>query len=370
MKFDKENIKPILKVVVIGVVLYWILENIGVINGIFDGIINVLFPFILGVCIAFIVNIPMKFFEKLFSKNKKNTSKSVIKRFVSILLALIVVALIIILIVNLIIPQLANVVVLLVEKAPYFAQEIKEFADQTLTNEDIKNIIKNINFDTEKIKATATDSINTIIKSSINVVGKLISGITNLIIAIVFAFYLLLSKEKIKRWAKKIIIAYVPREKSSYILKILTISNNTFKRFITGQLTESCILGILCFIGMLILRIPYAGTISVLVGFTALVPIVGAFVGVAIGALLIVTVAPTKAIIFIVFFLILQQIEGNLIYPKVVGNSVGLPGILVLFAVTIGGNLFGVIGMLIGLPIVSILFTVLREDVNKRLEEN
>lgn len=369
MKYNKEDIKSILKIIIIGLLIYWILNNLIVINTIFNNVFSVLFPFILGVCIAFILNLPMKFFESLFSKSKKVKIKPILTRFLAILMSIIVIILVLMILLTIIIPQLINVVTLLLEKAPYFTEQIKIIADETLENEDIKNIINEINVDTEQIKIALTENIKTIILSSINIISKTIKGITSFVIAIVFAFYLLLSKEKIKKWVKKILFAYIPKKKAQYILKIGRLSNNTFRKFILGQLTEACILGALCFLGMLILRIPYAGTIGVLVGITALVPIVGAFIGVAIGILLIITVDPIKAIIFIIFFLILQQIEGNLIYPKVVGNSVGLPGILVLFAVTIGGNLFGVVGMLIGLPIVSIIYTILKEDVNYRLSK-
>lgn len=369
MKFDKENVKQILKIIIIGIIFYWILNNFIVIKTLFGNVFNILFPFILGCCIAFIINLPMKFFERQFSKCRKIKIKPVLKRFLSILISIIIVVLIFVLLIKLIIPQLVNVGSTLLEKAPYYTEQIKNFAEQTLENEDVKNIVKDINIDVEEIKNTLIQNIKTIIISSINIVSKLISGIANLVIAIVFAFYLLLSKEKIKCWSKKILFAYVPNEKSKYVLKIARLSSSTFKKFISGQLIEACILGTLCAIGMLILRIPYAGTIGALVGVTSLLPIVGAFLGATVGGLLIVAVNPMKVIVFIVFFLILQQIEGNLIYPKVVGNSVGLPGILVLFAVTIGGNLFGIIGMLVGLPIVSILYTILREDVSKRLKE-
>lgn len=298
----------------------------------------------------------------------KKKSKSSVKRFFSILLSIIIIVLVILVIVRLVIPQLINVGTLLIEKMPYYIEQIKDFINSSLENEDIKNTIESIEIDTEAMKNTILEGGKNIVISSINAISGIMSGITNLVIGIVFAFYLLLSKEKIKTFSKKFINAYFKENTVEYLLKVSRLSSKTFKNFIVGQVTESCILGSLCVIGMLILRIPYAVTIGVLVGFTALIPIVGAFIGCIIGALLIVAVEPIKAIIFIVFFLILQQIEGNVIYPKVVGNSVGLPGVLVLFAVTIGGNLFGVVGMLIGLPIVSIIYTILKEDIIKKLE--
>ncbi len=368
MKLDKENTKQIIKIICIGIILYWILNNFSVINTMFGNVLHVLYPFVLGACMAFVFNMPMKFFERLFSKSKKIKIRPIIKRFLSILLSIIVIVLVITLIITIVIPQLINVCSLLIEKLPYYTDQIKNFTDETLRNESIKNIVKDINIDTEETRNMITKNVTTLLISSINIITKIVSGIANFIIALVFAVYLLLSKEKIKSWSKKILLAYLPTKKAQYVFKTSRLSSRTFKNFISGQIIEACILGVICFLGMLILKIPYAGTIAVLVGFTALVPIVGAFIGVAIGVLLIVTVDPIKAVIFVIFFIILQQVEGNIIYPKVVGNSVGLPGILVLFAVTIGGTLFGIIGMLIGLPVVSIIYTILKEDVDAKLK--
>ena len=190
------------------------------------------------------------------------------------------------------------------------------------------------------------------------------------VIAFVFAIYLLLQKETLIRQLKKLIYAYMRKDFAEKLLKIAKTSNNIFANFTTGQFTEALILGFLCFIGMLILQIPYALTISVLIAFTALIPIVGALIGTAVGVLLILAVSPLKAVVFVIFLLILQQIEGNIIYPKVVGNSVGLPGIWVLVAITIGGSLWGIVGMLVSVPLVSVLYTILRDNVNQKLQED
>lgn len=370
MKEFKEENKQILKIVVTGIILYWLLNNVSIITTILGKILNVLFPFILGCCIAFILNIPMKFFEKKFSKGKKSKIKPGIKRFFSILLSIIIIILVLVIVFRLIIPQLINVGALLIEKMPYYMEQIENFTNDTLQNKEIQEAIKSVDFDTKAIEKTVSSGIKNIIASSINAISGLISGVANLIIGIVFAFYLLLSKENLKIFAKKFLNAYLKENTKKYVIEISRLSSKTFKNFIVGQVTESLILGTLCAIGMLILNLPYAVTIGVLVGFTALIPIVGAFIGCAIGALLIVAIDPIKALVFIIFFLVLQQIEGNVIYPKVVGNSVGLPGLLVLFAVTIGGNLFGIVGMLVGLPIVSIIYTILKEDIEKRLGTN
>lgn len=367
MKDLKEENKQILKIVIIGMLVYWLLNNLSIITNIFGNILNILSPFILGGVIAFILNIPMNFFERKFSKGKKKITGA--KRFFAILLSIVIIILVIAVMVGLVIPQLVNVGSLLIEKMPYYIEKLKTFAENTLQNEDVKNTIQSIEIDTDALKNTILEGGKNIVTSSINAISGLVRGIANFVIGIVFAFYILLSKEKIKNFSKKIINAYFKENTVEYILNVSRLSSKTFRSFIVGQVTEACILGTLCAIGMLILRLPYAITIGILVGFTALIPIVGAFIGCIIGVLLIVAVDPIKAIIFVIFFLILQQIEGNVIYPKVVGNSVGLPGILVLVAVTVGGNLFGIMGMLIGLPVVSILYTILKDDVTHKLKK-
>ena len=206
-------------------------------------------------------------------------------------------------------------------------------------------------------------------KTSLGVASTVAGTITSLVLGIVFAIYILLKKEDLRRQIKKVMRAYLPEKKEKKIIEISELSNKIFGNFITGQCLEAVIIGVLCFIGMLLLNIPYASTISVLVGFTALIPVFGAFIGTIVGAFLILMVSPTKAIIFIIFILILQQLEGNLIYPKVVGKSVGLPGIWVLVAVTIGASVYGILGMLISVPLCSILYSIIRTNVNDKIDQ-
>lgn len=366
---EKKEVIKIVKIVLIGIFAYWILNNLSIIGKMLGNVFGVLFPFILGAVLAFIFNIPMSYFERFFRNRRKSKKNSKFDRAISIILSILVFLIIILFIFRLIIPQLVNVCELLIEKTPYYLRESKVIATNLLENEDIKNAIQNINIDIEKIKNQSIEGAINLFTSSLGIIGGIFSGITNLIISIIFAIYMLISKEKIRKLTKNIIYAYIPEQKAKNIIKILRLSRDTFRKFITGQCIEACILGSLCALGMLILNIPYAITIGVLVGVTAIIPIVGAFLGVIVGAILIISVEPIKAVVFIIFFLILQQIEGNLIYPKVVGNSVGIPGLLVLFAVTVGGSLYGIVGMLLGLPVVSILYTMLKEDVSRRLEQ-
>ena len=213
------------------------------------------------------------------------------------------------------------------------------------------------------------DISKNVLDITITQASNLLSTIFDFIIAVVFAVYILANKEGLKSQAKKFIYARLDKEKADYVLKVSRLSRDSFRSFLTGQAKEAVILGSLCAIGMLILKIPYAGPVGALTALTAFIPIVGAFIGGFIGAILIVVIDPIKALIFIIFIIILQQVEGNLIYPHVVGKNMGIPSIWVLVAITIGGSLFGIMGMIIGLPIVSIIYAIIKENTNKKLKE-
>ena len=373
MENKKDNLKRIFVFCVILIIIYWGINNMNLIGNIINKIISIIFPFILGGALAFILNIPMTFFEKkllnikrkkkVFFKNKK------VVRIVSLIFAIIVISFILYLIINLIVPELIDIVKLLIQNIPYYAEELNKIIQNNTENiQEIDNIISNMNLDTESIKNELMQIVTGVLNSSISIVVGVIGFITNLIIAIIFAIYILTGKEKLKSQISRLIQAYFDKEKANKIFEIGNIANKTFKNFFTVQCLEATILGSLCIIGMLILNIPYAAPIGVLIGVTALIPVVGAFIGIIIGAILILSVEPIKVITFIIFVLILQQFEGNVIYPRVVGNSVGLPGMWVLMAVTVGGSLFGILGMLLGVPVFSVINTILKNDTEKRLK--
>lgn len=372
---EKKNVEMKRWLILIIVILigYWIANNLSVLGNFFKLIGNILSPFILGGCLAFILNIPMSFFEKKLSKIKTRKGKKIknrkVLRIMSILFAILVIVFVLIFIITLIVPELINIGKMLIDNIPFYAEEISRLIEQYGEKiPDINNMIQEANIDIEGIKDQIVNQISGLLTSSISIIGNIVSAIVNFFIGIVFAIYLLIDKEKLQNQAQKILYAYLRKEKADKIVKIGSVSNSTFRNFFTVQCLEATILGILCMIGMLILKIPYAVSIGILIGVTALIPIVGAFIGVMIGAILILSVEPIKVITFVIFFLILQQIEGNLIYPRVVGSSVGLPGMWVLVAVTVGGSLGGIFGMLIGVPIASIVYTLLKEDVNFKLE--
>lgn len=376
MEEKKKDLKNWIIFILIIIIAYWAINNLSTISNLFNTILNIIFPFVLGGGLAFVLNIPMTFFEKKLLKDKNNKKIKIkiknkkIVRVLSIIFAIAVILLAVALIVTLILPELIDIVNLLIENIPYYMGEITKLFEKYGTNiTDINSIIQNTNMDINEIKNKIINQIPTLLTSSISIVSSILDGILTFFVAIVFAVYILVDKEKLQNQATKILYAYLNKEKADKIINIGRVSKNIFKSFFTVQCLEATILGTLCILGMLILRIPYAVPIGILIGVTALIPVIGAFIGAIIGAILILSINPIKVITFLIFILILQQVEGNLIYPRVVGNSIGLPGMWVLAAVSIGGSLGGVFGMLLGVPIATIIYTLLRNNVNKKLEQ-
>mgnify|MGYP003290334937 CR=1 FL=1 len=375
MEKNNSDFRRIFKIVFCAVLLFWISNNLSLIAGIFGKTFDILLPFIIGGCIAFIINIPMAAIEKKMlrpRKSKKNgTEKQPNKklaRFFAMLFSIIFIIAILLAIFKLIVPELINVVQLLIEKIPYLAEKAQIFIQN---NTEASNLIQEIFTKLQETELSFEEEVlkfvSNILNSSISLVGSVVGFITNLVISIIFAGYILMSKEKLGNQFDKLFKAYLNTKWYQRISKFLRISKRTFSTFITVQAFEATLLGILCIIGMLIFNIPYAITVGVFIGVTALVPVVGAFLGIFVGALLILAVEPLKVLPFIVLVLVLQQIEGNLIYPKVVGDAIGLPGIWVLAAVSIGGSLAGILGMLIGVPVASVIYTLVKEDVNSKI---
>ena len=373
MEKEKQETRKWMMIIFTALLGYLIVDNVEVVVTIIQKIISIISPFVIGAAIAFILNLPMGFFETKLSNFKTKKGKKLGKNFirtVSLILAILVIGLIITLIVNLILPEIINIITLLIEKLPYYGAELKNIAT-TITQDvpQINEAIKSIDINNKELQEQVKNLATSFLSKSVSVVGNIIGSFVNTVVAIVFAAYILTSKDKLKAQAKKILYAYNNKEKAEKIIDLGRMSRNIFRKFISGQCLEAVILGALSILGMFILQIPYAVPIGVLIGVTALIPIVGAFIGIIIGAVLILSVAPVKVITFLIFILILQQVEGNLIYPKVVGDSVGLPGIWVLVSVAVGGDLFGIIGMLFGLPTASVLYTIFKSNVYKKLDE-
>ena len=335
-------------------------------------VISIFSPFLLGIILAFVLNVLNNFIEKkIFGKIKPSKIWNKIKRPLCIILSLILVFLTIFFVMNLLIPQLKNSASLFTDTLPAYKEDIigilnKFDIDESTVNtvgEYIDNFGKVI---TDYIKGNSKDVITVTTEVATSVVNIISKGI----ITLVFAIYMIAQKETLSRQINKVMKAYLKPKTINKINTVGTLANKTFSNFVTGQCLEALIFGSLVSVGMLIFRFPYASTIGVLLGFTALIPIFGAFIGTAIGFILIMMVSPVKAILFVVFIIVLQQIEGNLIYPRVVGKSIGLPGMWVLLSVTVGGSIGGILGMLIATPLCSLLYALFTKMVNDRLKSN
>ena len=368
-----EKTKEILIIVTYAIVLIFALFNLNTLFNIISYIFKLIMPFIIGIAIAFILNILLKILEtklypKIFKKKTKRTEK--LKRPICLISVMVVIVALMSFIIKLIIPELINTVEIFSENLPKYTEIIEDYlVEKEFDPDDIKMVTDTLNEVQKKATSFVMSNTDEIAERIFDMATKIIGYIINGIVALVFALYILAQKEKFVRQVKKVMRAYLDKGIIEKIETVVGIMNKAFYNFATGQFTEALIIGFLCFIGMIILGIPYAPTISVLIAFTALIPMFGAFIGTIIGAFLIMMIDPIKALIFVIFVIILQQFEGNLIYPKVVGKSVGLPGVWVLVSVTIGASIAGVVGMIISVPLCAILYGVFVNITNERLKK-
>ena len=380
MELNKENMKKIRWLIAFAVLLYLGVQNFSVVLKYIKILGGLVLPFVIGGAMAFVLNVPMAFLERhLFGKAKKKESKKAkaatrMARPVSLILSVILVILVVLVVVLVVAPELGKTLVSVVKKVEEdipLAQ--KWFTDTFQSDSEIVKWAGSIEIDPQKI----IDSIISVLKngadnlvsSTITVTMGLVNMAVNFAIGFVFACYVLLQKEKLGKQLLKAAYAIFPVKMVEYLGHVCTLASKIFASFITGQCIEAVILGSMFFVTMTIGRFPYAMLIGVLISFTALIPVFGGIIGCWVGFFLILMVSPLKAVMFLALFVILQQIEGNFIYPHVVGNSVGLPAIWVLVAVTLGGNLMGIVGMLIFIPLVSVLYTLFREWVYERLDK-
>lgn len=365
-----------------GLIVFTILIMVGLWN--FDKVLEIVgviwglaFPFVLGGAIAFIINVPMSFIEaKMFGKNKEDRGKAAKKlaRPVSLVLTIAIVVGLIVLVMFVLVPQLGDTFSSLGSSIAAFIPKLQEWVGNfTNNNPDVMKWVDQIEFNPDKmiswLMGMLGNGAGNVMNTTFNAVSNLVGGVAKFFIAFSFACYVLFQKEKLHVQVRKVFFAFIPKRKAEAALEICSLTYKIFSNFLTGQCLEAIILGCMFVVTMTILRMPYALLIGIIIAFTALIPIFGAFIGCALGAFMIFMVNPRQAVVFVIMFLVLQQIEGNLIYQHVVGNSVGLPSIWVLAAVSIGGNLMGVVGMLIFIPIVSVIYTLFREIVYLKLKK-
>ena len=376
MDLSKMSIKKIRELIVFTALLVVALWKFDVVLGVLKTIWDIIFPFVLGGAIAFLTNVPMSFLEKKIFENVKKKNKIVrkLKRPISLILTIVLVVGVIALVMFGVIPQLTRTMGTLVTSINDFIPQMQSWIGEFFhNNQEIIKLTDQLQFNLDQAVRWAISLLGNgagnMMNTTMSAVGSIVSGVATFFIAFSFACYILFQKEKLHIQIRKVFFAFLPRQKADTFLKVCSLTYRTFANFLAGQCLEAVILGSMFVVTLSILRMPYALLIGILIAFTALIPIFGAFIGCAVGSFLIFMVNPQQAILFVIVFLVLQQIEGNLIYPHVVGESVGLPSIWVLAAVTIGGNLMGIVGMLVFIPLLSVLYTIFREFVYLRLKK-
>lgn len=374
MQIDKKTLRNVFIGVISCIFLYWLLHETERVKTVVKIISGVLSPFVLGAAIAFILNVPMRGIEGLL----KGIVNIKLRRLVALLLTIVCVLLVLTLVFVLLIPQLTDTIQSLLPKLytfilniesnlTAFLEENPELMSWIVENTDIESL--NWAELAQKVITLVSNSVSTILSSTFSAIGSITGALVDAVIAIVFAIYCLFQKEGLARQGRKLLYAFLPEKFSDNAIRVLRLTNSTFSNFLSGQCVEVFILGCLFAISMAIFRMPYIPLVSVLVAVTAFIPVVGAWVGCVLGAFFILVADPLQAVWFVVMFLVIQQIENNMIYPRVVGTSIGLSGMWVLVAVGVGGELMGVAGMFLMIPVASVIYTLLREVTNAKLDE-
>lgn len=354
-------------IIFIGLILLLVLNFPTVINGI-KNIYGVIFPLLLGTIIAYVLNILMTGYEKIYFPKSKNPQIIKTRRGICILLSLATIILILMFFLRILIPQVVQTISLLSEALPVMYNNILAWVNQYAAELPLlQEKVAELNMDEASVFKRSLQLLGNWGWGTVSFMGTVFGEILSFILSLIFSIYILFGKENLIHEFGKLSKAYLRPDRREKFYEALKTADETFSNYIVGQCKDAVILGLLCTLGMLIFRFPYATIIGPVIGLTALIPMVGAYLGAAVGFLLIVMVDPVKALLFILFIVILQQIEGNLIYPKVVGESIGLPGIWVFAAVTVGGGLLGVVGILLGVPIAATAYKLLRKSVDERL---
>lgn len=374
MEFNRKNVRMILLIIAFAVVLYTAAQNLASVYGAVKTVWNVFGVVITGLAMAFVLNVPLKLFEDRVFYGMSEDRRPLVRRLrraVSLVCALVVSLGVIVILIAVVLPQLTQTVTEVAARLPEYISAVVNWINEVLAKFDIEiEALKEFTVDWEKVFKDLSTYLKegNVINTATDVGTAAASTVMNTFLGLVVAVYVLAQKERIGRFARRCIDAFLPKRASSAISRVASMASETFSSFVAGQLADSCILGILCYICMLIFRFPYPEVISVVIGVTSLVPMVGSFIGEVIGALLILIVSPLKALLFVIMVLAIQQVDGAFIYPRVVGKSVGLPGVAVFCAVIVGGNIAGVLGAVMGVPVCAVLYALLKEAVASRLE--
>ena len=380
LNLNRDTMKKIMGLIAFAILLYVGLQNTRLVSAALRYVVGLTAPFLIGGCIAFVLNVPMHFFERnLFTGKKATQNKRMrqMKRIGSLLLTLVVVIGVIVVVLFMVVPELYNSFAAIgremtraITRIPQLLDDAAEMLPMFETEIDsLRESFLNVNW--REIGTVVRNFLqeSNILSSTFSIATSVVSGVANTIIGIVFAIYILLQKENLGRQFRRLFYALLPEKHVDWFLRVCSLTSASFNSFLSGQCLEAFILAAMFFVSMSLLNMPYALVIAVLIGVTALIPIFGAFIGCFVGVFLILIASPIKALWFLVLFLVLQQVEGNVIYPRVVGGSVGLPSIWVLVAVTLGASLGGVLGILFAIPVVSVVYTLLREHVRRCIHE-
>ena len=380
MKLDRKNVRTILLIIAFAVLLYTAAQNLASVYGAVRTVWRVFGVVITGLAMAFVLNVPLKLFENRVFYGMSEDRRPLVRKLrrpVSLVFALVVSLGLIGILIAVVLPQLTATVAEVAARLPEYISSAVNWLNDFLAGFGIAiESLKNFTVDWEKVFSELTTYLkegsanvdgSSVVDTVTGVGTSVVSTVMNTFLGLVVAVYILAQKERIGRFTRRCIDAFLPQKAASGLARIASMASETFSNFVAGQLADSCILGILCYICMRIFRFPYPEVISVVIGVTSLVPMVGSFIGEVIGALLILIVSPLKALLFVVMVLAIQQVDGAFIYPRIVGRSVGLPGVAVFCAVIVGGNVAGVIGAMIGVPVCALIYALLREAVDARL---
>ena len=378
LELNKKNIKRILLLVACSIILYWALNNLSTLGKLLGSFFSLFSPLLIGAGIAYVMNLLLKAIERLWDMALKKAPelwRVKLKRPICLTATILLFLGIIFAIFFILIPRLEEAGSTLIANVPGYITQIQNWWGSLVDfaaghGVTLPELSMNVEDATKFISKILSSDSSNVVNTTIDITTSILGALVNILLALVFSVDMLAQKETLISQSRRLLLAALPRRAGQRTMHILKLTNNAFSSFVTGQVTEAFILGSLCCIGMLILRLPYALPVSVIISFTSLIPIFGAWIGAATGAFLIVFVSPIKALTFLIFLLILQQVEGNLIYPKVVGKSVGLPGLWVLAAVTIGGGIFGMLGMLLGVPICSVIYALVQDFIRSQPTED
>ncbi len=377
MELNKQNMKKLLFLISFGLVLFWALYHSETVLSLLQKFFALLAPFLYGLCFAFVINVLLRPLERAWEwlwKKRKAKIAMRLKRPLCLLLSVLIILGAVFVLLFMVVPEVKKTAELIIESYPSYVQTVttqwgrlQEFAAGYEINLPQPNW--NVQEISETVKNYFAEHGSAFLDKTVDITSSIFSAVLNAVLGMVFAFYILAQKESLRRQLNRILRAFLSPQRVKAVEELAAVSNRQFNRFVTGQLTEALIIGGMCFIGMSVLSIPYAPMISVLLGFAALIPVFGAILGTVLGAFLILMVDPMKALWFVIFIIVMQQVDGNLIYPRVVGKSVGLPGMWVLAAVTVGGSAMGVLGMLLSVPVCSVLYCLFKQTVQKRLDQ-